>query len=324
MKKWQKEQQEAEAEEVRIQTEIRELLAAQQQLEEDAMAMLAAYKAAQDAEKEKEGRMSAVRAEHVQGQEELDGWKEKNQERELRAEELEALRKDQEVRERVYKRKLRELMHAMKKERDEARAAGAIEEAKAEEREEEQKMQLHEAQQPQAQSAEREEEEDEEQPARRGRAGGRGAASTRGKKGGKPATTYSRSSSSAVLSQDDSEVSGEEIRTFRLLPLTQLPSSDRRTLNGTLVTLEAELSALQPNPRAIVEYNSKDKDYRARQTELNELTARRADTQRAYESTRTQRLNEFHVRLHVHRQQAERDVPDADAGRRRGAGAGGH
>ena len=288
-RKWLKEQQEAEADIARAQQEVRELIEAQQQLEEDALAMLTAYRAAQDEERQKEARMAEVRAEHSKGQEELDGWKEKNQERELRAEELEALRKDQEVREKVHKRKLRELLTAMKKERDEALAAGAIQEAAADEQED--SMQLDETQQPQTQPAEEEEEEEEEQPVRRGRGGRRGGVA-KAKKGGKSASLTS-GLPSAAISQLDSEATVDEIQLFRLLSLTQLPSTDRRSLNATLATLESQLSALQPNPRAIVEYNNKDGDYRARQTDLNELTGRRADSQRRYETTRTQRLNEF-------------------------------
>ena len=292
MNKWLKERTEAQAEEAATQQQVTELMEAQQQLEEDAMAMLEAYKAAQDAEKQKEERMAHVRAEHGRGQEELDGCKDKHQERQLRAEELEALRKDQEVRERVYKRKLRELLHAMKKEREEALAAGAIEEAKGEETEEE-KMQVDHGEEQQPQSAEEEEADEAEQPIRRGRGGRRGAAAAKAKKSSTSTASAARSSPAAVLSQHDSEVSAEEIRLFRLLPLAQLPSNDRRALTATLATLEAQLSSLQPNPRAIAEYNTKDSEYRTRQTELNDLTARRADTQRAYESTRTQRLNEF-------------------------------
>ena len=293
--KWTKEQAEAETDEARTALEVRELLAAQQQLEEDAMAMLQAVQAAQEAEKAKEERMAEVRAEHGRGQEELDGWKEKQQERELRTEELEALRKDQEVREKVYKRKLREVVTAMRKDREEAMAAGAIEAVKEEERQEE-RMEVDEAEVPSSQpveegEAEEEEEEEEQQPVRRGRGGRRGAAPAKAQKSGR--STTSRSSASSALSPSDSEVSGEEIQLLRLLPLTQLPSSDRRSLHGALCSLEAQLSSLQPNPRAIAEYSAKDAEFGGRQSELNALTARRADTQRSYESTRTQRLHDF-------------------------------
>ena len=219
----------------------------------------------------------------------MDGWRERNQERELKAEEMEALRKDQEVRERVYKKKLREIVQTLRKEREEALAAGAIEEEKAEEKEQE--MQVDDSQQSQLQSTE--EGEEDEQPVQRGRGGRRGTAPAKDRKGSSKSTASISRHLSSTISESDSEVSAEEIGLFRLLPLSQLPSSDRRSLTSSFATLEAQLSALQPNQRAIVEYNAKDVDYRSRQSDLNELTIRRADTQRSYESTRTQRLNDF-------------------------------
>lgn len=80
---------------------------------------------------------------------------------------------------------------------------------------------------------------------------------------------------------------------FRLMTEDELATANKKKMLHRIAVLEEELRAMKPNMAAIEEYRQKEKEYVTRAEQLDKATEERDQIRKVYETLRKKRLDEF-------------------------------
>ena len=256
-----------EDEHAKLEAELVRLQEAKATLEDDAMAVLQLFNAAQQLVREKEDGTAGVQAQLKAEQAKVDATRDRALDVEMAIEEKEALRRDCDVKEKSTRRRLRDLIATMHKERLEWDELNPTDPAKPDESKDESK---------------------ETAPARPVEVVE--AVKPRGRKRGKASAA---AAATAVDAPFESEVTDEEVASFGLLPVASLSGVDRSSLTRALTVAETRLASLKPNMRAIADFRRKLAEYTTRADDLARINAARDALRTRYDELRKARLSAF-------------------------------